>query len=129
MNWRYTDPRAGRFTIRLAEEGGELLGYAVLRRSRRNAYIADLLTLPNRDDVLLALIQGALAHFGELGEGAVRCWMARHLAYRQTLQQCGFRAIRQVHGLSLGPHGTTNVDFLADERAAVHFCVGDTDLV
>ncbi len=130
MNWRYADPRAGRFTIRLAEDGEELLGYAVLRRSGGRAYIADLLTLPDRDDVLPALIMDALAHFGELGDGAVRCWMPRHHVHRQTLLRCGFRPIRRVDGFNVAPMGSRDTEFLAtDERATVHLAIGDTDIV
>ena len=35
MNWRYADPRAGDFTITLAEHDGLLLGYVITRCSRR----------------------------------------------------------------------------------------------
>ena len=130
LNWRYADPRAGRFTIRFAEDRGDLLGYSVLRRSGGRAYIADLLTLPHTDDVVQALVVDALSRFGEQSESAVRCWLPRHHDYLQVFLSCGFRPTRQVQGFSVVPMGNDYLEFLStEEQAPVHISIGDTDLV
>jgi hypothetical protein len=50
MNWRYCDPARGRFTVRVAERNGKILGYLVFKISEGSGYIVDLLALPGRID-------------------------------------------------------------------------------
>jgi hypothetical protein len=83
LNWRYADPRAGRYTIRVAEEKGELLGYVVPAVSRGKGFIADLLVLPGRLDVVAALVEDAAGHLAERGLSALRCWCAKRHPYRR----------------------------------------------
>lgn len=65
--------------MRVAEEDGRILGYAVLKRDRDLGYIADLLALPNRLDVVRSLVEDALRSFREADVAGVVCWMtSRH---------------------------------------------------
>jgi hypothetical protein len=59
LNWRY-DPRAGVFTITIAEEDGHVLGYVVSCTSSAVGFIADLIALPERLDVARSLALAAL---------------------------------------------------------------------
>ena len=56
LNWRYCDPRGGKYDIRVAEADGRILGYMVLRVNNYipdypTGYIVDLMALPDRPDV------------------------------------------------------------------------------
>jgi hypothetical protein len=131
LRWRYCDPRAGDFTVRLADQGGALLGYTVLRVSRGRGYLADILALPGRTDVARSLIRDALDQFRGLGIGRADCWLPSHHPYRRAFAAAGF-----VHRRIVGPTWTplalpmSELAFLGnDPRAAIHYTLGDTDLV
>jgi hypothetical protein len=131
LNWRYCDPRAGAFTVRLAERGERILGYAVLRVSRGKAYIADLLTLPEREDVAQSLVSDALGYFRRTSVSSVRCWLPSHHPYREALLREGFLPKRRVKGLRYSTHRAPEelLEILTDPHEAVHVTIGDTDLV
>jgi len=68
LNWRYCDPRAGDFVVKLAEEDGLIKGYSVLRINRYRedypvGFVVDLITLPNRLDVADSLVVDAIKYF------------------------------------------------------------------
>jgi GNAT superfamily N-acetyltransferase len=130
LNWRYCDPRAGAFTVRLAEHGERILGYAVLRVSRGKAYIADLLALPEREDVARSLVRDALGYFRRARVSPVRCWLPSHHPYREVLLQQGFLPKQRMDGLRYTAYGRPKgfLNVLSDPRALVHVTLGDTDL-
>ena len=131
LNWRYADPRAGSFTILVAEDDNRVLGYLVLQRSYGKGYIADLLALPGRLDVAASLAQSALVRFRDAGVSTVECWSPRHHPYRPVLRRAGFLckhrnvSLHPLPGRGL-PERLALVD---DPRAAIHVAIGDTDLV
>ena len=130
LNCRFADPRAGAFTIRLAEEDGRLLGYSVLRVSGGRGYVADLLTLPHRPDVVRSLLRDGPAYFRDTGVEAVDCWTQAHHPYRATLRRLGFLHRRWTIALACllfsSPDG---LDFARSRRAPIHVMAGDTDLI
>lgn len=75
LNWRYADPRAGDFTIRVAERDGRLLGYVVTRTDAEITKVADILVAPGETSVAGALIADAVRSARELGSAAIRCWL------------------------------------------------------
>jgi GNAT superfamily N-acetyltransferase len=132
LNWRYADPRAGRFTILLAECDAQLIGYAVLSTSGDKGQIADLLVLPERRDVLQALLEAALTQLASSGASRVQVWSPLLHPYRDTFVTKGFNATRTMQGVTLGAYRPDLAGALAildDPRAAVHITAGDTDLV
>lgn len=92
LNWRYCDGRAGRFTVKLAGKD-DILGYAVLRTNRKaeNPYgiIDDLIAVPNRLDVVDALLEDAINHFDE-SVNVIRCMMLIGHPYTKILKKHGF---------------------------------------
>lgn len=127
LDWRYADERAGRFTIRLAEERDRLLGYAVQRETGGRAYVADLLALPGRLDVVETLAHDALAAFRSRGATSVQCLIpSEHLA------SCGFVGRRKrkeafsVIPLSASPE---ELAFLQRPGLRVHLMLGDSDTI
>ncbi len=131
MNWRYCDPGAARFTVRIAEQEGSILGYLILKVSEGEGYIADILALPGRADVVRSLIEDALHRFREAGLEQVNCWMiARHpyngILRRYGLMNSGRKVIFTYRAESLDDEVLA---FVADAGARIHLTQGDSDWV
>lgn len=131
LNWRYADERAGTFLIYVADEGSNLIGYAVAGTAQGRACIADVLVLPGRSDVAAALLQRTVRDFRENGIGKVACWTMTHHPYQLALSTAGFNTKRRSLALLTRPRGDrpNSVTFADDPRAIVHIMAGDTDLV
>jgi hypothetical protein len=132
MDWRYGDPRAGRFTVRQATRDREVVGYCVLAFGEEDrGFIADLLALPGRVDVVTALVRDALNHFVEQGVATVEYWMPSHHPYRELVAGLGFDQKRRTLEMRRGARriDPAELAFLDDPRARVHISMGDTDLV
>ncbi len=130
LNWRF-DPRGGIYDIRLATEGGRMLGYLVAARSYGHGFIADLLVLPGRLDVLESLLRDALVRLRETGVESIRCWLPRRHAYRGVLERLGFRPRGRPLALVYETYrvGADELRLLHDPRLTVHYSMSDSDLV
>jgi len=130
LNWRYADPRSGPSIIVLAEERERVLGYAVVRFVRGEAYLADLLALPRRADVVRALVAEAVRRAHE-GASEAQCRLPVRHPYRRILREHGFVARRPRSGMMYTAYGPERMEleFLQDPRTPVHLTFGDTDWV
>lgn len=131
LSWRYGDRRAGDYVILAAEQDDLWLGYIVVRSSETTGYVADMIGLPERLDVLNSLLCAALEHLGASGVLRVECWSEPFGMYRWALDKAGFREPRRSIGLSFRPlrFPAEEAAFLDDPAASVLFSAGDTDLV
>ena len=131
MNWRYCDPAGGRFTVRVAEQQGRLLGYLVFKITEGEGYIADLLALPGRIDVVRSLVEDALRIFSEAGIELVTCWVISRHPYNGILRRYGFVDSRRDVGFRYQPVSLdeSELEFLADPRARIHLTHGDSDWI
>jgi len=131
LNWRYADPRAGDYVILAAEEGNRWLGYIVLRATANAGYIADLLALPDRNDVVESLLSAATDRFRAGGQRRIECWSEAHGVYRWAQDRAGFNKLRRTIGIGFRPIRVSPEEaaFLGDPTASVLFTAGDTDLV
>jgi GNAT superfamily N-acetyltransferase len=131
LNWRYADPRAGLFTIRVAEQEGRVLGYAVLATRRGAGFIPDILALPGRLDVVDSLVRDAAEYLQACGVPHAECWLLSNHPYAGILKRCGFyrRTGRVPPTLEAVNVLRSDIEFLAGTDAAIHFTAGDTDLV
>lgn len=131
LNWRYCEPAAGKFTVRIAEQEGRILGYLVFKISQGNGYIADLLALPGRLDVVRSLIEDALRMLREASAERVSCWMIGRHPYNGLLRRYGFvdtrRDIWCVH--KAFDEESALLDFLGEPTARVHLMLGDSDWI
>lgn len=129
LNWRFTDPRGGRFVVRAAHEGDRLLGYVAVRLDRDEAVLADLLTLPDRPDVATALLADAIEVAQQAALPVMRAWLPRHHPYRDALKRSGFIASPAVVslGYQLWWGDAADMAFLSDPQARVHFMNADSD--
>jgi hypothetical protein len=130
LNWRYADERAGPFVIRIAEDTSRITGYVVLRPSARRGYIADLLTLPDRQDVVAELIEDAQSALAAQGAETIECCLPRHHPYRAELASRGY-ALRRTLPIGYRPMRVdpAKLAFLEREDASIHVTYGDFDLV
>jgi hypothetical protein len=131
MNWRYCEPAAGRFTIRVAEHEGRILGYLILKISEGNGYIADLLALPGRIDVVRFLVEDALRLSREARAEMVSCWVIARHPYNGLLRRYGFvdsgRDLGFVYNtFRLDPQA---LEFLEEATARIHLMQGDSDWI
>jgi hypothetical protein len=129
LNWRYADPRAGRFTIRAALEGDELLGYAVLKPHSDPGGIVDLLVRPGRLDALDALIADAVALIDSSGRRDINVWLPGTHPYAATLRDRGFLDSGRDPSFryDAGVMAEEELAFLTEPSARVHVMQGDSD--
>jgi len=131
LNWRYFDPASGRFAVRVAEEEGRLLGYLVFKITHGEGYIADLLALPGRTEVVRSLVEDALGLFGEAGVEQVTCWMISRHPYNGILRRYGFVDSRRDVGFAYERVGLEEEDleFMDEPGARIHLTQGDSDWI
>lgn len=69
LNWRYTDQRAGKFTILQATENNRVIGYVVIEHKNEDGYkedyIMDLVTIHNNLDIAETLLRVACSRSHE----------------------------------------------------------------
>jgi len=131
LNWRYCDLRGGNGFVLQAEQGCEVLGFVAARISRGKGYIAYLLALPERSNVVQALTASCLARFQEAGLREAVCALPGHHPYRGLLTEQGFSQNRRRIPLTTRPGypGDPERPSLRKPNAAVHIMLGDTDLI
>jgi GNAT superfamily N-acetyltransferase len=131
LNWRYADRAAGQFTIGIAENGRDLLGYIVIKVSGDQGYVADLLVAPDRDDVAEWLLHDALAQLDTSHGCDVVSWLPRFHPYAESFRRAGFVDTRRNSGAAYRPIrlGAERLAFLSDRRARIHLMIGDSDHV
>ncbi len=106
LNWRYCDPRGGKYNIKVAEKDGKYLGYVVLRINRYNkdypeGYIVDLLTSPKRSDVVQSLIEESKRFFNDENINTIHYWIVNGHPYEELFKRAGFFDSRNVPYLIL----------------------------
>jgi len=130
LNWRYADPRAGAFTIRVAERAGRLVGYVVTKVDGETTHVVDLLITPGEMQVASALIRDAVDHARAAGSASVSCWTPDHHPYRNALQALGFFSLGDTAVLYRPVSmPAAQLAFLEERDASMHFTFGDTDFV
>jgi hypothetical protein len=132
LNWRYADPRGGRFMIRVAAEGDQVLGFAVTSSSGDRGYMVDLLALPGRTDVARSLIDDATMVLDATEDVShTICWLPTHHPYYSLMRSAGFIESRKDIGAAYRPLAIQpeKLSFLEDKRARIHLMIGDSDHV
>jgi GNAT superfamily N-acetyltransferase len=130
LNWRYFDPRAGRYRVRAGVREGAVLGYCVIASVNGYAFIADLLTLPGRRDVAASLVNDAVRLSRAEGFPAIECWLARGHPNYGVFRRHGFvprlRQRRFTFRLRLEKGADETFD---PPPSSIHAMAGDSDLV
>jgi RimJ/RimL family protein N-acetyltransferase len=128
LNWRYCDPRAGRWTLHTAEANGTLLGYVTYRVSNGQGLVGGLLALPDRPDVVESLLRETMRSLSQLGVRSIRCWCAPGHPYQEILRSLGIARPRRTVTLTINASGE-EFGYLQEQTARLHIVAGDTDLV
>jgi hypothetical protein len=131
LNWRFADQRAGDFEILAVTEGEGLAGYAVIAARGRHGWVADVLALPGRRDVLDGLVGEAVRRLLAAGAVRIRAWLPGRHPFRPAFRAAGFVAVRRVN-LMYAPLGATSeatLEPLARKDLRFHFMAGDADVV
>jgi hypothetical protein len=129
LNWRFCDERAGPFTVRVARDDQEFLGYAVLGLKGKHPFIGDILVREGRSDVAESLVRDAVA-LARAGQAeSLRVRLPRRHAYRAALARAGIFDVGPVAGEMFDLWGRAVPAFavLEDEDARVHYTFSDSD--
>ncbi len=136
LNWRYFDRRTGPAIGLVAEDGDQLLGYAVLRPIKMRGHIADVLARPGRADVARSLIDQGLRRLRLDGLAGVECTLPQHHPYIGALRSAGFvrlpersRVMALKFSVSKRLGSDVDLAFLADPHARMHVTMGDSDMI
>jgi len=135
LNWRYCDPRAGNFVVRMVDDDdGTILGYSVLavNRSLRDypiGYLMDLVSLPGRLEAAEALVADAVDHFDLQHVNIVNCLMPRRHPNVGILMKYGFldSRIRLKLFCKYFVMGEAKEGISALSGNKIHFSYGDID--
>ncbi len=128
LNWRYCDPRAGIYRIRAAERDGELTGFIVTAFRGGDSQVVDLLTLPNDEATLRALLEDAINAIRNEGATSLTVLMPRSHAYRETFSRYGFIPSKWVSNMGFTTRKDSPLDFVeTDKHAQIHLAFGDSD--
>lgn len=137
LNWRYCDPRAGDFIVKLVEEDGQILGYSVLRINRfvkdyTVGWLVDLLTYPDRLDATHALVEDAVNLFDRNDVNVMICLINRGHMYEGVVKKYGFLNSRQGPFRVYVSHTRDSEDirkFREGQVNEVHNVFGDYDWI
>jgi len=137
LNWRYCDIRGGKYLITAAFEEKKALGYIVLRINRKKTnypigWIVDCLIIPERLDVLDALITNALDLFRTQNVNIVQVLGLKNHLYEQVYKHRGFidgrsKSVKNYREIS--PMGEELHVFLNTPVNRVHSVHGDFDYI
>lgn len=137
LNWRYCDPRGGKYRVYIAEDDDTIVGYSVVRINKydqdyHKGYIVDLLSLPDRFDVSEALIQEAVELFDYSKVNFIDCLAVRNSQLAEGLLRCGFLDSRQKIFIVISPR-EMNKDEIKNISNNIsknkHFVYGDFDSI
>lgn len=137
LNWRYCDPRGGKYHVKVAEKDGKYLGYVVLRINSYNkdypeGYIVDLLTSSKRSDVAQSLIEESILFFFNYENiNVIHYWIVNGHPYEDLFKLAGFIDSRYVPYFILQNINLKNEwDDLQNIPAhRLHFQYGDSDWI
>ena len=128
LNWRYADPRAGVYRIRVVEDGEDLVGFIVTGSLGGETIVVDLLAVPGRPDAARALVADVSEQSRLAGEWQITVMMPWSHPYRDAFVRAGFIRSRRGGLMAFTRREGTPLAFLEHDPAArVHVSFGDYD--
>ena len=129
LNWRYLDPRAGDYKVRVAEENGVIIGYCVVSINKIQNYhtghIVDLLTLSGRLDVAETLLVSSLRFFEQEKVNRVIYQVIQDHPYEALSIRYGFKRGKKMPSIFYGFFGEQNLELETIPPHRVYFSMGD----
>ena len=134
LNWRYADPRGGRYDVYAAYDDSEVMGFIVLRTRRPpfkypkpGGYVVEIVTRQDDERTAKLLFSHALKTFKENGIDTIRYWGILGNSHSEVLKKMGFARTRDmmiVYRKYL-PEGLAHLETTPSER--IHMVHGDFD--
>jgi hypothetical protein len=134
LNWRYRDPRGGKYIVKQAKENGEIIGYIALSVNRYNpkspiGYVMELCTLKNKVYASSILISEALKYFDSEKINVVEYMIVKGHPYEGMFKKLGYVDVKNDNSIDYdfykdGIMVSDRLDVKPDE---ILFQVGDTD--
>jgi hypothetical protein len=94
LNWRFCDPRGGPFKVYQLEENNEIVGYIVCLindlMEYHIGYIVEVFTLPDRLDVVYALVKRAVNFFDKNNVNIINYQVVRGHPYERVFNLLEF---------------------------------------
>lgn len=94
LAWRYMEKPGSDYSVLIAEDGKDLLGYVVLKCMEdfglQIGFIVDILTIPQEAKVPLSLISAAVSYFESRKMDIVSCLSLPNARYSRSLKRAGF---------------------------------------
>jgi hypothetical protein len=136
LNWRYCDPRAGKYEVYSAEKESEILGFIVTRVNRIDienprGFIVELLVASGRSDVAKALLKESVNNLLAEGVNEIRSWVVEKHFLEPIFLENGFFKTRQpistFYNFTKVEEQVTQFQSAPPQR--LHFSYGSTDWV
>ncbi len=132
LNWRYCDKRGGEYVIRLAEERGSIVGYCVFRVNRFESYpegyLVDLVTSPERLDIMDYFIRDAVKFFNENNLNTIRIWNGENSVLGILLLKYGFiKMDKKYVQYKIMDDQIGSSSLVLKSRGQILFSLGDSD--
>jgi hypothetical protein len=129
LNWRYCDPRGGKYRVRLAVESGQPLGFSVLRVTRLKkypvGYIVDLLALPERLDVAGFLADDAVSQLRAERVNVIKYQVVKGHTYEEIFKKLGFFESKDIRVVVYRWFSEEPDNLAGLNSHRVHFVYGD----
>jgi hypothetical protein len=139
LNWRYNDPRGGKYRIITATEHDKILGYCISRVNRINqeypiGQIVDTISHQDHPDLKNAFVRDTLDHFEEENVNVVRSWVIKNHPLHRAFLNHGFidsgADIHLYYHVDSEAVIDTDLDkFKNASPSQIHFMLGDTDMI
>ena len=130
LNWRYSDP-VSKYIIKKATSNEELLGFSVIKISEKTdypeAFIYELITLPNRPDVALALFNECCKTCDKMKINIIYYMVPKGNSYSKIANKTGFVDSERELFITCHIIGT-QVDFKVMEKSSpnqIYFTYSD----
>lgn len=136
MNWRYCDLRGGEYIKIGAFCENTLFGYIVVRINTKNnyseGYIVDILSLPDRLDIVSLLVSEANRYFDLEKVNVVYSWVIEGHPYKRVMLSNGYLDSRYepyfiFQNISLSESDWWELDNIPAEK--MHLSYGDSDWI
>ena len=135
LNWRYCDPRGGKYFIKQAEENGEIIGYCVLRvngyeEDYPTGYIVDLMALPDKLGIVDVFIQDSISFLNSNNVNIIKSWNSANDVFSKSLIKHGFVKHNQLFVQFNSHDSSSNLNSLKFSPSdRIIFCYGDSDSI
>jgi len=134
LNWRYFDPRGGKYLVKILEKDDEIIGYIVMSTKSKQeypeGYIVELLTLSEYRNAKNMLIIDAINYFKQNKINNIKTVTVLKHSNEKTLKKHMFIKGQPIHlnyNINLNDETLMTLNPIVPDR--IHFSYGDYDFI